>query len=216
MCLKAMSSPLTQIRTGEADADTEPRVLALDGANVDEVFEALASRTRRQILESLYEEPSTPSELATATDTSLQNVHYHIEKLSDVDLVESVGTRYSEKGAEMAVFAPTSDPLVIVEGEEDRAEMESRMHRLIGGVGTIVAGSFLAQFVLGGQAPSGGSGGDVSIMTAETATESAAQSAPTGPGLLQPAFDVLAEPGAMVLVGGLTAVLVLETLYRRG
>ena len=212
-----MSSPLTQIRSGEADADTEPRVLALDGTDVDEIFEALASRTRRQILETLYEEPATPSELADATDTSLQNVHYHVEKLSNVDLVESVGTRYSQKGAEMAVYAPTSDPLVIVEGEEDRAEMESRMHRLIGGLGTIVAGSFLAQFLLGSRSSSGGGGGggDVSIMTTETAAESSAQYANADPGFLQPVIDVLAEPGAMVLIGGLIAVLVLETLYRR-
>lgn len=204
-----MSSPLTQIRTGEAAAATEPRVLALDGADVDDVFEALASSTRREILEALYEDPSTPSELSTSTDTSLQNVHYHIEKLAAVDLVEPVGTRYSEKGAEMSVFAPTSDPLVVVEGEEDRDEMESRLKRMVGGLSTVAIGSLLAQFALGSRVTPSSGGGQVMTM------ESAESTAASGPGLIDSIGNVLVEPGAMVLVGGLLALLVLETVYRR-
>lgn len=206
-----MSSPLTQIRTGEATAATEPRVLSLDGADVDDVFEALSSSTRREILEELYADPSTPSELATSTDTSLQNVHYHIEKLSEVDLVEPVGTRYSEKGAEMSVFAPTSDPLVVVEGEEDRDEMESRLKRLVGGISTVVVGSLLAQFALGSRVTPSSGGGGGQVMTMETAESAGA----SGPGLLDTIGNVLVEPGAMVLVGGLLALLVLEFVYRR-
>jgi DNA-binding transcriptional ArsR family regulator len=205
-----MSSPLTKIRTGDATGSPEPRVLTLDGTDVDEVFEALSSQTRRRMLEHLYEEPSTPSELAEMTDTSLQNVHYHIEKLAGVDLVEAVSTRYSEKGAEMSVFAPTSDPLVVVEGEEERDEMESRLKRMVGGISTIAIGSVLAQFTLGSRiAPGESGGGDMMIM--ETTEEAAASS----PGLLDSLGNLLVEPGAMLLVGGIIALLALETVYRR-
>jgi DNA-binding transcriptional ArsR family regulator len=211
-----MSSPLTKIRTGDASSSTRPRVLSLDGADVDDVFEALASGTRRRMLEELYEEPATPSQLATSTDTSLQNVHYHLEKLGEVDLVEPVGTRYSEKGAEMSVYAPTSDPLVVVEGEEDRAEMESRLKRMVGGLSTIAVGSVLAQFVLGSRVSlstrGDGGGGQMMTMQAETVEETAAS---TGPGLLDSIANVLVEPGAMVLAGGLIALLALELVYRR-
>lgn len=205
-----MSSPLTKIRTGEATGSPEPRVLTLDGADVDEVFEALSSQTRRRILEELYDDPSTPSELAELTETSLQNVHYHIEKLAGVDLVEPVGTRYSEKGAEMSVYAPTSDPLVVVEGEQDRDEMESRLKRMVGGISAIAVGSVIAQFALGERiSPGESGGGDTMVM--ETAEEAAA----SNPGILDAVGNLLVEPGVMILVGGLLALLVLETVYRR-
>ncbi|AOW80395.1 ArsR family transcriptional regulator [Halodesulfurarchaeum formicicum] len=204
-----MSSPLTQIRPGESTAATEPRVVSLDGPNVDAVFEALSSATRRQMLEHLYEDPATPSELADATDTSLQNVHYHLEKLGEVDLVESVGTRYSEKGAEMSVFAPTSDPLVIVEGEDARSEMENKLKRMIGGFSAVFAGGVLAQFALGERISPGESSGDQVML--QTATDSANAT----PGLIEQIGNFLVEPGVMVLVGGLLALLVLEAVYRR-
>ncbi len=209
-----MSSPLTKIRTGDTQGSPEPRVLALDGTDTDKVFEALSSGTRRQMLETLYEDASTPSELAEATDTSLQNVHYHIEKLAAVDLVEPVGTQYSEKGAEMSVYAPTSDPLVVVEGREERDEMESRLKRMVGAISTIVAGSLVAQFALGNRVTPGASGsgsGDMTMMTAETAEESAQAS----PALVDAVTNVVVEPGAMILLGGLLALLALEIVYRR-
>ena len=207
-----MSSPLTKIRTGDTTAATNPRVIALDGPDVDDVFEALSSGTRRQILEKLYEDPSTPSELAGATDTSLQNVHYHIEKLQEVDLLEPVGTQYSEKGAEMSVYAPTSDPLVVVEGEEERDEMESRLKRLIGGISTVAIGSVLAQFVLGSRiSPGSQNGGSGQMMTMDVTEEAAA----SGPSLLDTIANFLVEPGVMILLGGLITLIVLETVYRR-
>lgn len=206
-----MSSPLTKIRTGDASASTEPRVVALDGSGVDEVFEALASETRRRMLEELYDDPSTPSELATHTDTSLQNVHYHLEKLAEVDLVEPVGTRYSEKGAEMSVFAPTSDPLVVVEGEENRDEMESRLKRMVGAISSIAVGSVIVQYALGSRiSPGESGGGGMTVMT-----ESVEESAAAGPELVDTIGNFLVEPGAMLLVGGLIALVVLEAVYRR-
>ncbi len=207
-----MSSPLTKIRTGDATASTEPRVVALDGSEVDEVFEALASGTRRRMLEELYDEPSTPSELAELTDTSLQNVHYHIEKLAGVDLVEPVGTRYSEKGAEMSVFAPTSDPLVVVEGEKEREEMESRLKRMVGAISTIAVGSVLAQFFLGSRISPNVTADGVDVRMTTEAVEESAQSTPK---VLDTLGNFLVEPGAMVLVGGLIALLALEIIYRR-
>lgn len=206
-----MSSPLTKIRTGDATGSPEPRVLSLDGADVDEVFEALSSQTRRRILEHLYEDPSTPSELAEMTDTSLQNVHYHIEKLAGVDLVESVGTRYSEKGAEMSVFAPTSDPLVVVEGEEERDEMESRLKRMVAGISTIAIGSVLAQFALGSRISPGESGVGGEMMVMDATGEAAGSSQR----LVDSLGNLLVEPGAMLLVGGIIALLALEAVFPR-
>ncbi|MFW6458773.1 MAG: ArsR/SmtB family transcription factor [Halodesulfurarchaeum sp.] len=207
-----MSSPIAQIRPGETTASTEPRVISLEGSDVDAVFEALSSETRRGILGSLYDDPATPSELAKQTETSLQNVHYHLEKLSEVDLVESVGTRYSEKGAEMSVFAPTSDPLVVVEGETEREEIESRLRRIVGAISTIIVGSVLVQFLLGSRVSPGADDG-MGITTAETESVESAGSA--GTEILDTLANTLVEPGAMLLVGGLLSLLLLEAMSWR-
>ena len=93
------------------DVDTDPRVLGLEAAG--EVFGALTSETARDLLARLHDSPAPPSELAAALGTSVQNVGYHLDRLDAAGLVEVVGSRYSEKGAEMDVYAPTGTPLVV-------------------------------------------------------------------------------------------------------
>mgnify|MGYP000400992427 FL=1 len=99
----------------ETDADAESVSLEDAGAVID----ALASRTARSILATLYEEPRPASEIASAVDTSTQNVNYHLRKLREADLVEVVDTWYSSKGAEMDVYAPSADPLCVFVGDPD-------------------------------------------------------------------------------------------------
>lgn len=45
---------------------------------------------------------------------------YHLTRLQAVGLVEVVGTWYSKKGREMAVYGAKNDPMVIFAGEADR------------------------------------------------------------------------------------------------
>jgi len=99
----------------ETDAGAESVSLEDAGAVID----ALASRTARSILATLYEEPQPASDIATAVDTSTQNVNYHLRKLREADLVEVVDTWYSSKGAEMDVYAPSADPLCVFVGDPD-------------------------------------------------------------------------------------------------
>jgi predicted transcriptional regulator len=99
----------------ETDAGAESVSLEDAGAVID----ALASGTARSILATLYEQPRPASEIATAVDTSTQNVNYHLRKLNEADLVEVVDTWYSSKGAEMDVYAPTADPLCVFVGDPD-------------------------------------------------------------------------------------------------
>ena len=49
-------------------------------------------------------------------------MNHHLENLREADLVGVVDTWYSEKGAEMDVSAPATDPLCVFVGEPgDRA-----------------------------------------------------------------------------------------------
>ena len=83
--------------------------IAEDGA----LLEALSTETARRIVAGLEESPKPASEIAAETDTSLQNVGYHLDRLEDVGLVEVAGKRYSSKAKQMDVYVPTSTSLVV-------------------------------------------------------------------------------------------------------
>jgi predicted ArsR family transcriptional regulator len=81
------------------------------------VLEVLQSDTARAVLAEVGDRRGTTSDVADRVDTSLQNAHYHLERLADVGLVEVVGTHYSSRGREMDVYARANDPLVLVGGD---------------------------------------------------------------------------------------------------
>jgi DNA-binding transcriptional ArsR family regulator len=94
-----------------ADPDPEPAYLSLDEAGP--MVDALRSRTARSIVVELSREPAAATTIADRTGTSLQNVGYHLSNLEDAGIVTVVGTRYSEKGREMDVYARAVTSLVI-------------------------------------------------------------------------------------------------------
>jgi DNA-binding transcriptional ArsR family regulator len=138
---------------GESSADPdEARVVGLAGEAADETFEVLSSSTTREVLAALYEEPRTPSEVRDGVGTSLQNVHYHLDKLEEADLIEPAGVGYSEKGTEMTVFAPTSEAVVLFAGRrEDRSRFRSLLSRVFGVVLALGAGAAALRWFVQGQ-----------------------------------------------------------------
>ncbi|MFC7154436.1 ArsR/SmtB family transcription factor [Halomarina halobia] len=146
----------------------EPRVVGLDGERADEIFDVLSAGTTREVLSRLYDQPATPAELRDAVGTSLQNVHYHLGKLEDANLIEAAGVGYSEKGTEMTVYAPTSEAVVLFAGrDDDRSRLRSLLSRLFGvAFALVVATLLLRQYLygrllprFGGGSPAGGDGG---------------------------------------------------------
>ncbi|PSQ47826.1 hypothetical protein BRD19_08405 [Halobacteriales archaeon SW_7_65_23] len=148
------------------DEDREPRLVELDEETADEVFTALSSGTTRKIFLELHKAPQTASDLADVTDTSVQNVQYHLEKLLDAELVEVVDTWYSERGSEMKVYAPQDESLVLFAGRDKQRSLRSLLRRLVGVLGVLVPGSALAGYATSrsgdgfGSLFGGGSSGD--------------------------------------------------------
>ncbi|WP_435320014.1 ArsR/SmtB family transcription factor [Haloarchaeobius sp. TZWSO28] len=135
--------------TSAAD-DAEPRVIGLDSDDADDLIGALSSSTARQLLTALHDEPATPSKLADAVDTSLQNTQYHLEKLEDADIIEVVDTAYSAKGREMKVYAPSNQPLVVFAGgTEESTGLKTALSRLLGAFGLLALGAVAVQEFLG-------------------------------------------------------------------
>jgi predicted ArsR family transcriptional regulator len=93
-------------------------VVSIDGESTD-VLCALSSETSQGILAALKKDPGTASDIADQVGTSLQNIHYHLDKLCETGLIEPVDTWYSAKGKEMTVYALTTEQLVIHFGENN-------------------------------------------------------------------------------------------------
>jgi DNA-binding transcriptional ArsR family regulator len=121
-----------------ADEDREPRLVDLDEDTADEVFDALSSRTTRTIFLELHDQPQAASDLAELTDTSVQNAQYHLEKLTEAELIEVVDTWYSERGSEMKVYAPVDESLVLYAGRDKESSLRTILRRFVGAVGTLV------------------------------------------------------------------------------
>lgn len=190
-----------------ADPDPdEPRVLDIEGSDADRTFEALSSDTARRILGAVYDQPRTPTEVHEEVGTSLQNVHYHLDKLESAELIEPAGTGYSEKGNEMTVFAPRSEALVLFAGtERDRSQFESLLGRVLG-LSTVLAASTLAVSILT-QEEEETTSQTVSVAAEESAkvTETAGSSG---------FFDLAAmDPAAVFFLGGATMLVVLSVLW---
>jgi len=145
-----MADLLPSTSDASAAENADPRVVGVDSDDADDVLAALSSATARQLLAALHDDPATPSKLADAVDTSLQNTQYHLEKLEDAEVVEVVDTVYSEKGREMNVYAPADQPLVLFAGqEEETSSLKTALSRLLGGVGIVGAASIALQQIVG-------------------------------------------------------------------
>jgi hypothetical protein len=105
------------------ETDRGSRVVSLDTDEAAALCGSLASDTATSILSRLFEEPTTASDLADAVDTSLQNAHYHLDRLREAGLIRVVDTWYSSRGVEMDVYAPTHDEFVIAPAADDAASV---------------------------------------------------------------------------------------------
>ncbi|MFA9417033.1 ArsR/SmtB family transcription factor [Natrinema sp. HArc-T2] len=139
---------LFPFRSETTTEEGQPRVVDLEGEDADAVFSALSSTTARQIYARLDEEPGTPSDIADAIDSSIQNVRYHLENLEDAGLVAVVDTWYSSRGNEMSVYATTDGPLIVTSDESRAAKLKAALSRFLGGIGALAGGSLLVQYTL--------------------------------------------------------------------
>ncbi|WP_416839549.1 ArsR/SmtB family transcription factor [Haloferax sp. DFSO52] len=115
-----MSGLLPSEGNVETGGEPSPRVHWLEDDETEHLIGTLACDTARKILSSLHDAPATAAELATEVETSIQNTRHHLGNLTEAELVRIAGTRYSEKGREMKVYAPVDGPFVVCVGGDER------------------------------------------------------------------------------------------------
>lgn len=144
-----MSGLLPTGTSASSEQNGEPRTLWLNSDDTGDLLSSLSSDTARAILTALHEEPQTASEVATRVDTSVQNARHHLSKLEQVGAIRVADTRYSEKGREMSVYAPSEEPLVVFVGREERKHsFLDSLRGLMPIVGLLGVVSLLVQWVV--------------------------------------------------------------------
>ncbi len=100
----------------------EPQFISLRQAGA--ILDTLSVETRRAIMREVCADPANPAAIAGRLGLSVQNTSYHLEKLEESGLIEVVGTKYSNRGHEMEVFAPCRSAIVIEIGESESSARE--------------------------------------------------------------------------------------------
>ncbi len=203
MDLQRLSRSRTEVRV---PADTEVWDLSSDEAAA--AIETLNAETAREILATLYEGPSTASEIATATDNSLQNVNYHLGNLREANLIEIADTRYSSKGTEMKIYRPRRNAVLLLSRPSTAERIKDLVSRLVLGIAVVGIGAiaFRTIALAIGLNPVERSGDDVATTEAAGGTD----------GALQPSMDavstteqlpLLLDPGVVFFLAGLLVLL---------
>ncbi|WP_049986087.1 ArsR/SmtB family transcription factor [Halobellus rufus] len=201
-----MSSPIARLGNWTRSPDADPAVVDVVDDEAGELVEALGSETARELVHALHQEPMPPSELARELDTSVQNVHYHLSKLRAAEVVESVGTRLSEKGNEMTVYAPAADPIVLV-GSSSTAQRETLRTSLadwVTGVAVLALSSLAVQIAA-----------ERVLGSAATSLFEPASLALDDGNVLVRGVLLLTEPGLLFFVGGLAVFVAVAVARRR-
>ncbi|MEF8840036.1 MAG: helix-turn-helix domain-containing protein [Haloarculaceae archaeon] len=194
-----MSELLPSDSEVRAEQSGELRTLWLDSEEAGDLLSSIACDTARDVLTALHEEPATASETADRVDTSLQNARHHLGNLEDAGLVRVADTRYSSKGREMNVYAPSEDPMVVFVGRQDDGEgLLDSLRQFAPVVATLALASLLVQ-----------------TFVTPSATDTATGEIPRiGQGLGATGGAAGLPPGAVFLAGGLL-VLATVLLVRR-
>ncbi|WP_255196980.1 ArsR/SmtB family transcription factor [Halorarius litoreus] len=187
-----MSELLPSQSEASPEQTGELQALWLDSEDAGELLSSLSSDTARNVLTTLHDEPSTASEIAERVDTSLQNARHHLGNLQDAGLVRVAETRYSSKGREMNVYAPSENPMVVFVGNQDAEESSSvldALREMLPVVGLLAMASLLVQWVV----------------TLSTGTSAPGELPRFGQDLTGPAGVALPvlPPGLVFLLGGL-------------
>ena len=103
------------------DLDDLVRISTTREEDTKKVALELANDTGRRILEEIYAlEMITASEIAENLDTPLSTVLFHIERLTELNLIKIAETKMSKKFREIKCYAPAKRAILIIPAQEER------------------------------------------------------------------------------------------------
>jgi len=132
------------------------KILATDDKKIKSFGEILSNDSSREILQLLFNDELTASQIAQKSDVSLQLVKYHLNKLQDLGVVKVSKIEKNSKSQDMKVYTASKFSIVIVPPKMSEKTKESKLlvrsfkhiYKVAGlGIATGLSGLFsLSQF----------------------------------------------------------------------
>ncbi len=132
------------------------KIIATDDEKIKSFGEIFTSDSSRKILQLLFNEELSATQIAQKSDVSIQLVKYHLNKLQDLGVVKVAKIEKNSKSQDMKIYSASKFSLVIVPPTLSEKTRESKMlvrsfrhiYKVAGlGIATGLSGLFsLSQF----------------------------------------------------------------------
>ena len=90
------------------------KILATDDEKIKSFGEIFTNESSRKILQLLFDEELSATQIAQKSNTSLQLVKYHLEKLRSLDVVKISKIEKNSKSQDMKIYTASKFSIVIV------------------------------------------------------------------------------------------------------
>jgi len=112
----------------DADEFTEKiKILATDDEKIKLFGELFTNDSSREILQLLFNEELSATQIAQKTDISLQLVKYHLIKLQDLGIVKIIKIEKNSKSQDMKIYTAIKFSIVIVPPKLSKKTKESKL-----------------------------------------------------------------------------------------
>ncbi len=103
------------------------KILATDDEKIKSFGEILSNDSSREILQLLFNDELTASQIAQKSDVSLQLVKYHLNKLQDLGVVKVSKIEKNSKSQDMKIYTASKFSIVIVPPNLSEKTKESKL-----------------------------------------------------------------------------------------
>jgi len=103
------------------------KILATDDEKIKSFGEILTNDSSREILQLLFNDELTASQIAQKSDVSLQLVKYHLNKLQDLGVVKISRIEKNSKSQDMKIYTASKFSIVIVPPKLSEKTKESKL-----------------------------------------------------------------------------------------
>ena len=133
------------------DLTEKIKILATDDEKIKSFGELFTNDSSRKILQLLFNEELTATQIAQKTDTSLQLVKYHLNKLQSLGIVKISRIEKNSKSQDMKIYSATKFSIIIVPPKLSEKTKESKLlvksfrhiYKVVGlGIATGISGLF--------------------------------------------------------------------------
>lgn len=103
------------------------KILATDDEKIKSFGELFTNDSSREILQLLFNDALSATQISQKTDISLQLVKYHLIKLLDLGIVKIIKIEKNSKSKDMKIYSATQFSIVIVPPKLSKKTKESKL-----------------------------------------------------------------------------------------